>query len=631
MSDASATIPETMAAASAKTAAQTATETAIDRILNGVMDAVSGKFGQAKVHLGTVFHTYLENAYRRYNQIRTLATGLEPQSIVGPNNIYVHIGVSYRGKEIDTHTAENLLCLGNNLLIFGTGGIGKSMLMRYLFLNTINQGSRIPVLLELRKVSEQSGENISIPELIYTCMLAFNAKLPEEQFKYSLELGKYLFLFDGLDEVPEAKAKQTAAALQEFSAKYPKNAYIITSRPFQDPSPLETFFPLYSMMMSKEQAVSLAQKLGNASGEEKTAAFCQQLEETLFDKHKDFAENPLLLSMMFLTFIHNNSIPDHLSDFYEKSYQALYSTHDSRKGMFRRDFRCKGLTEQSFKTLFAHFCFQTYLKEQFEFKEDVLLAWLNKSIQKLHLKNVSASSYLEDLRSAVCLIIQDGPIYRFAHRSFQTYFAAYYTSHLTDQQQVSLMHSIFQTVLYLDRRDYHILLYQLEQGRYLTNFLEPGLRELQSRTEKDTDPDLGTLKLLYTGFIITDEVSSTGISLTAFAHDQCHLQNTYNLFRHFWGFKPRAENFTLKTKYHEILQTAKKILPSKKESILNHTFSFSEIDQSTRIQPKEHFDLYRFLLYRYCIPETRTAITQWLSELDAKRAALSTPNFIDDL
>lgn len=297
------------------------------------------------------------------------------------------------------------------------------MLMRYLFLSTIYEGEYVPVLLELRRISNQSPTQLSILELIYTCLQDFDVELPKEQFEYSLRLGKYIFLLDGFDEIKESMATETAAAIQAFCAKYPKNPCIVTSRPRQDASPLETFTPVGAKTLNKEQAIQLASRIWTE--DEKTREFCRQLDKTLYDKHKDFAENPLLLSMMFLTFMRNSSIPDHLADFYQKAYDALYSAHDNHnKGYFRRDFQCKTLDESRFKLIFSRFCFQTYFKEQYEFSKSEILTCLQDSIQKLGTTDTSAENFLTDLRNGVCLIIKDGDTYRFSHRSFQTYLAA---------------------------------------------------------------------------------------------------------------------------------------------------------------------------------------------------------------
>ena len=165
-------------------------ESVANRALNSIVDFVINKYGEAKVMLGTVFQLYLKNATDRYNQVRTLATGQAPRKIIGQDNIYVNVGLQFEGKEIHTSTVDPMLRVSKNLLITGTGGVGKSMLMRYLFLNTASRGEYVPVLVELRRIGSQPSDELSILELIYTCMQGFNVQLPREQFEYSLQLGK---------------------------------------------------------------------------------------------------------------------------------------------------------------------------------------------------------------------------------------------------------------------------------------------------------------------------------------------------------------------------------------------------------------------------------------------------------
>ena len=191
----------------------------VDRALNALVDGVKSAYSGAQVLLGTAFNRYLHNATQRYNQVKTLATGTTPRPIIGQNNFYVSIGVGYDDKRISTDTVDSMLRISNNILVLGTGGIGKSMMMRYLFLNTANRGEYVPVLLELRKISNQTSGQVSILDLIYSCLSDFDVKLPKDQFEYSLRLGKYLFLMDGFDEVKEGLAAETSAAIQAFCAK----------------------------------------------------------------------------------------------------------------------------------------------------------------------------------------------------------------------------------------------------------------------------------------------------------------------------------------------------------------------------------------------------------------------------
>ena len=614
--------------AAAESGAKEAGKYAVDRALNALGNFVKARYGEAQVLLGMGFQRYLENASQRYNQVRTLATGTNPRSIVGQDSIYVQVGVSYKEKEISTATVDPMLRISRNLLISGTGGIGKSMLMRYLFLNTAHRGEYVPVMLELRRISSQTPGQLSILELIYSCMEEYDVELPREQFEYSLRLGKYLFLFDGFDEVKEALAAETAGKLQLFAAKYPKNPCIITSRPREEFSaPLETFTTVESMSLSRVQAVQLASKI--APRDETAREFCRQLDESLYEKHQGFAKNPLLLSMMFLTFMRNCSIPDHLADFYQKAYDALYNTHDSlNKGFFQRDFQCKTLREGEFKLLLSHFCFHTYFKEIYEFSEGEILSWLERSIQKLKLPDVQAKDFLGDLRNAVCMIVRDGDIYRFSHRSFQTYFAARYTADvLTDEQQKKLFDDFLSgEKTYWEKEDYYDLVYQIEPERFAANALEEKLRHLHEKFETCSEPDFYWLRAQFQ-IVGLDENYNFTFSLNSF--DNCSF-NVITLFSKYTG-KSYIRRLLGKKKMSLRRQTQKCAEKFHDKDYLRAGIILDDLSPESPIRTSWGQQFLAIILERAQVPATRQAVAQWLADLDAKRASLDSSDFIDDL
>lgn len=471
-----------------QSAANKAGENIGERAVNWVTTKLREKYGQALVLTGSVYRRYLENAYTRYNKVKTLVTGLEPRSIIGQNSLYIQVDVKHKKKVYDTSTVHPLLGLSKNILICGSGGAGKSMLMRYLFLNTVNRGEYIPVLLELRKIADTSSSDSTFMDLIYKCMSDFDTELPREQFEYSLRLGKYVFFLDGFDEIKSALADSAAEAIQNFASKYPENAYIMTSRPDRDFAALETFTKLDSMPLSKIQAISLSEKFWVK--DEKVVEFCRQLDEKLFDQHRDFAQNPLLLSMMFLTFMHNNNIPDHRVDFYDKCYNALYSMHDNQnKGTYEREFDCRALNEHTFKQLFARFCYITYIHDLFEFKHEEIIDWINQCLHKLNISEVTAQQYLNDLRKVVCLIVVEGNTYRFSHRSFQTYFAAVYILSLPDELQKVFYKDFLTTSPWRISHELVVMANQLDSQRFMLNALEEPLRSLKNDMNSSDQPE----------------------------------------------------------------------------------------------------------------------------------------------
>ena len=609
---------------------QKTTEFFVSRALNAIFDGVKSTYASAQVLLGDAFTRYLENATKRYNQVKTLATGYENRTIIGSNNLYVSIGVGYREKRIDTYTVDNILKINNNILISGTGGVGKSMLMRYLFLNTANRGEYVPVLLELRKISTQALGKISILDLIYSCLNDFDIKLPKDQFEFSLRLGKYLFLMDGFDEVKESLASETAEAIQKFCAKYPNNPCIVTSRPRNQMSLFETFTTLESLPLTKSQAITLAKKIWVE--DDKTREFCKQLDNELFKKHKDFAENPLLLSMMFLTFMRNNSIPNHLAEFYSKAYDALYSAHDSHnKGYYRREFRCCDLDEANFKQILSRFCFQSYFNEKYEFTKEEVLDYLQKSLDKLEIFNIKPNDYLEDLRKAICIIIKDGDIYRFSHRSFQTYFAACYTSNiLTDDQQKQLFDKLLSgSKSYNENVDYYDLLSQIEPRRFLVNALEKNLKKIHDEFIELDDVYNHLIPKIYRSIEYEKIKHDNSVKITAFFlshefrlfyYNYIELTNRYLMNRQTIMIKNEDYNFISKVLW-------------KLDLTINYAsyITFRELNLTDQLTESEKKQFYTTLARRLGYDGFLDAIADWLKQLEKSREDLQSNDFIENL
>ena len=615
-------------------------ETVSNRALNFVIDSVKKGINKRKIEIGTAFDLYLTNAYKRYNHVKTLATGSEPRTVIGKDNIYVKVGLDHAGEEIDTSTVRNLLRVSNNIIISGTGGIGKSMLMRYLFLQTVNEGEYIPVLVELRKISEQKQDKLSIEQLIKDCIKSFGAALPDEEFEYSLELGKYLFLFDGFDEVKALYSTDTAKKIQEFCGRYPENACIITTRPTECDFPLETFTLMNSKPLTKEQAVELTSKLWRS--DEKTEAFSAQLRDSLYQKHKSFAKNPLLLSMMFLTFMRYGDIPDYLAEFYEKAYSALYNLHDNRdKGYFKRDFCCKDIDEAQFKLLFACFCFHTYFKENYEFSEKQILRILDNCIQKRKLTSITAKDFLADLQNAVCLIVKDGFSLRFAHRSFQTYFAAVYTSEvLTDEQQARLLTDKLNSGNDWNLTNYFKLLFQIEPERFFQNALEKGLREIISCADKSDNADEYVLKEMFRAVYIintTDNTTENNSSHFYYVdrlpdkYENSYFHNVIMLYSEIC-FKSKQRNKTASAEALKLIYKLYEIIEqypvTKTDSFFLYFSSVDDCEEVTESERKEFYDKLIDLIY---INLMIKQIRKTLADLDKKRAALENDDFIDSL
>lgn len=470
--------------------ATTATTNLMNKAVDSLIHMLHEKDEKITIKSGAAFEMYLYNAYDALNWKRTLASGDESLCIIGENNMYVDIGAYYRtpdGKkhDVDTSNVKTILSANDRedkIIVDGTGGAGKSMLMRYLFVDTVfrNAGDYVPVYMELSKIKVNSTHEIDIRAFVRQSMDNYGKiSLSDDVFDYSLEQGGYVFLFDGFDEVKEDDADDVLDALQKFSAKYSNNAFIISSRERLRLRSLSSFHIIHAKELSEEKAIKLAQKFPSDSKIIKDK-FCKNLKDSWFQTHREFAKNPLLLTMMFITFRQNGDISNCLPDFYQDCFDALYNKHDAvHKVGFKRTFHCD-ISKREFQAVFSYFCFHTWRKEIYDFSEDEILNWLEKSLKKQNL-SVSAEDYLKDLTESLCIITCEGHRYRFAHRSFQTYFAAKYTCNLPDQKQKEFLIDNFNLdSIYWDN-NYLNLLNQVEHERFLNNFIKLTFQDFISK------------------------------------------------------------------------------------------------------------------------------------------------------
>lgn len=124
--------------------------------------------------------------------------------------------------------------MGNKIIVTGTGGIGKSILFKHLFLNTIEETGLIPVLIELRSFNICDVREISIFDTIYKSLCDNGFDLSKEYFEYSMEEGGYIIFLDGYDEVNRDKAEKVTSEIKALAEKYNDNRYFLSSRPSEE-------------------------------------------------------------------------------------------------------------------------------------------------------------------------------------------------------------------------------------------------------------------------------------------------------------------------------------------------------------------------------------------------------------
>jgi hypothetical protein len=366
-----------------------------------------------------------------YNKCITIKTLLNPYTPADFLSIYATQRFS-RGNIILDHYdfVELIKKKEKNTIITGTGGSGKSMFMRYLWLSIFVDGDgKIPIFAELRNIN-----SVNVPDLVsylYHTLSQGASSITLKKFNAMLESGDFVIILDGFDEVNLDKRQVVQSAIIELSEIYPALKLIVSSRPDDRFVSWPSFHVSSVAPMQKKDVLELVQK-AEFDPVHKEKFYKKVKSGDLYPRHESFLANPLLASMMLLTFSYNFDIPDRMHLFYGQAFDALYKRHDSHKpGGYKREFKTK-LSEDAFKRLLSYFCLITYYDQTFEFTNDQLSSYVSKAV-RLSGYEVEVDDFIRDIKECVCLIVPEGIKFVFSHRSFQEYFSAYCMAFVTQK------------------------------------------------------------------------------------------------------------------------------------------------------------------------------------------------------
>ena len=448
-------------------------------IISKTTDKVKSSYNEVKIDLGIAFEAYLTKSYDKYSKTKTIIYGIEPKKLYD----FFEIPFLKKGSDIIEPVKTKVLTdISKFLIIEGTGGIGKSTLMKHLFLSELRLNDYIPIFIELKDFNEE--DYLDIETLFLKKLNQFHNNFEEEYLDYALQSGCFLFLLDGYDELYSENQKEFFKKLNDFCDKYPENHYILSSRPYSESEFIEfqRFTVLKSVPFTKVQAISLIKKIEypDLTLKEK---FIRDLEKNLYDRHQSFASNPLLLNIMLSTYNEYAEIPQKLHLFYYKSFETMLSKHDATK-RYRREM-LSNLSSDTFKKCFSIFCFLTYQKAKTEFTfpeiEEIFKKFPPRFRTTLNLEH-----FIHDLENCLCVLYKEGTRYKFSHRSFQEYFVAYFLDTQTDENMRDYSFCLIKSGKFSTSADsVFFMLEDMNTQRFNNNILIPLLDEFEKSKTSD--------------------------------------------------------------------------------------------------------------------------------------------------
>lgn len=387
------------------------------------------------------FIEYFERTYKQFSIINTIALKNKQLKL---DDIYVPLTLSHRIKDKQQYYKikfypKALISKYKKILVTDTAGMGKSTLMKKIFLDAVENNKAIPILIELRRLTDT---NTLIQE-IQNQLTPINKDFDQELLLDLFASGGFTFILDGYDEIQLIHKDKVSLNIQDFIYKAHNNTFILTSRPEHGLAGFGDFEEFRIKELELEEALTLLQKYDNEGEVSKLLIY--KLDEIDYKGVREFLVNPLLVSLLYTAFEYKQAIPLKKHLFYKQVFDAYYETHDLTKGAsFIHDKYSKLGIDDFEKVLrvLGYLCFQ---KHKIEFSKDEFSKILDECQDLCREIKFNNADFIKDLTKTVPLFTKDGLLYKWSHKSLQEYFAAQFIYRDSNKQKENILKAIYES------------------------------------------------------------------------------------------------------------------------------------------------------------------------------------------
>ena len=436
---------------------------------------------------GDEWDNFFENGLSDYLQSQTekyyfTNTFIHRSDKIRFTSIYFPVSATYKRLTTDFYSLEEVLDEYKNVTLVGSAGSGKTTLVKHIFLRAVALGKRIPILIELRNLNEYEGD---LEKLISEKVLKSRISPSDSIFRRTLKTGRFLFLFDGYDEIFSSKKQEINRQIEQFIDTYYENRFIVTTRPGSGIEGFSRFFDFQVKALSDPDVEGFIRKVVNEKEREERIIDTVKSPENRGYLH--FLRNPLLLSMFIMTFENHPEIPKRKSALYRNVFDTLYSKHDGiTKNSFPREKLTK-LQREDFEHILSVFSYVNLITGQYDFTEEYLVDCLRKITKQLRY-DVDLSHLVYDLHTSISMLVLDGLEYNFPHRSMQEYLTAVFVSRLPSEKKEAA-YSKLSNALEKSSEDFSFTFWRLcnemDRVMFLIHFIIPQLEKLYKALPSD--------------------------------------------------------------------------------------------------------------------------------------------------
>ncbi len=355
--------------------------------------------------------------------------------------LYVPPRISAQSNDIETvvDIAEFANKLDRTVLLGDPGG-GKSTAADYIASELAREtGARTPFVVLLREYAQTTPIVTSVVQHIADqCAALYQCQPPDGAVEHALLSGQALVIFDGLDELLDpSRRRDVAERVELFAEAYPHARILVTSRRVGyaqarlNPSVFDVWelagFNSSDVSNYVARWFSYVEELPAEVARRKAAEFAAESAAI-----SDLTATPLMLSLMCIIYRGQGYLPRNRPEVYRRCATLLFETWD-RSRQIRVELRTSSQMDNAIKHL-ALWIFTNQDRAEAVLESEIraeVASFLQTTFDDEGERESAAQEFVDFCRGRAWVLSETGldpfgqPLFKFTHRTFLEYFAAY--------------------------------------------------------------------------------------------------------------------------------------------------------------------------------------------------------------